>query len=109
MTQIETQLQNEVVLWKLRFIRGICIEVSRQKFYELFGQYTTFNGMLDTVIECEKSIAMRLKQNTTKMKEQQQLKLTRLRTHLWVKEEKNTRVKRQMSKLGCSRVQQMQN
>ena len=53
MTQIETQLHNEVVLWKLRFIRGICTEESRQNFYALLGQFTTFNGMLDTVIECE--------------------------------------------------------
>ena len=53
MEQIETQLHNEVILWKLRFIRGICTEESRRNFYELLGQFTTFNGMLDTVIECE--------------------------------------------------------
>lgn len=53
MEQIETQLHNEVILWKLRFIRGICTEESRKIFYELLGQFTTFNGMLDTVIECE--------------------------------------------------------
>ena len=53
MEQIETQLHNEVILWKLRFIRGICTEESRRNFYELLGQFTTFNGMLDTVIGCE--------------------------------------------------------
>ena len=53
MEQIQTQLHNEVILWKLRFIRGICTEDSRQNFYELLRQFTTFHAMLDTVIECE--------------------------------------------------------
>ena len=53
MEQIQTQLHNEVILWKLRFIRGICTQESRQNFYELLRQFTTFHGMLDTVIDCE--------------------------------------------------------
>ena len=54
MEQIQTQLQNEVILWKLRFIRGICTEGNRKHFYELLRQFITFNEMLNTVIECEK-------------------------------------------------------
>ena len=54
MEQIQTQLHNEVVLWKLRYIRGICTTESRQNFYELLGKFNSFHEMLDAIIENEK-------------------------------------------------------
>ena len=53
MEGIQTQLQNEVILWKLRLFRGICTEESRKHFYELLHQFTTLNGMLDSLIDSE--------------------------------------------------------
>ena len=53
MEGIQTQLQNEVILWKLRLFRGICTEESRKHFYELLHQFTTLNGMLDSLIDGE--------------------------------------------------------
>ncbi|XP_068694008.1 uncharacterized protein [Montipora foliosa] len=53
MEQIQTQLHNEVVLWKLRFVRGICNEESRQQLYILLKQFSVLNGMLNTIIENE--------------------------------------------------------
>lgn len=54
MEQIQTQLHNEVVLWKLRLVRGICTEESRQQFYFLLEQFSVLSEMLDTVIESER-------------------------------------------------------
>ncbi|XP_022794327.1 uncharacterized protein LOC111333072 [Stylophora pistillata] len=54
MEQIQTQLHNEVVLWKLRYIRGICTTESRQNFYELLGKFNSSHEMLDAIIENEK-------------------------------------------------------
>lgn len=51
--QSQTQLHNEVVLWKLRFVRGICNEESRQQLYILLKQFSVLNGMLNTIIESE--------------------------------------------------------
>lgn len=56
MEQIQTQLHNEVALWKLRFVRGICTEESRQQFYFLLEQFSIMSEMLDTVIESESKI-----------------------------------------------------
>ncbi|KAL9987746.1 hypothetical protein ACROYT_G002100 [Oculina patagonica] len=53
MEQIQTQLHNEVILWKLRFIRGICSTESRQNFYELLRKFNSFHEMLDAIIENE--------------------------------------------------------
>ena len=64
MEQIQTQLHNEVILWKLRCVRGICSEESRRNLYELLQQFSVFNGMLDTVIECEMKFV-----NETRLKE----------------------------------------
>lgn len=54
MEQIQTQLHNEVILWKLRFIRGICSAESRQNFYELLRKFNSFHEMLDAIIENER-------------------------------------------------------
>lgn len=65
MEQIQTQLHNEAVLWKLRFIRGICSMDSRQNFYELLRKFNSLHEMLDAIIENESKYldAMKLKQN----------------------------------------------
>ncbi|KAJ7376258.1 hypothetical protein OS493_035920 [Desmophyllum pertusum] len=54
MEQIQTQLHNEVILWKLRLIRGICNIESRQTFYELLRKFNSFHEMLDAIIENER-------------------------------------------------------
>lgn len=68
MEQIQTQLHDEVLLWKLRFIRGICSAESRQHFYELLRKFNMFHDMLDAIIENERKYidAMEPKQNTDK-------------------------------------------
>lgn len=65
MEQIQTQLHNEVILWKLRFIRGICSAESRQNFYELLRKFNSFHEMLDAIIENERKFldAIEPKQN----------------------------------------------
>lgn len=65
MEQIQTQLHNEVILWKLRFIRGICNAESRQNFYELLRKFNSFHEMLDAIIENERKFldAIEPKQN----------------------------------------------
>lgn len=65
MEQIQTQLHNEVILWKLRFIRGICSSESRQNFYELLRKFNSFHEMLDAIIENERKFldAIEPKQN----------------------------------------------
>lgn len=66
MEQIQTQLHNEVVLWKLRYVRRICFEESRRNLYELLRQFSIFNGMLETVIECEMKFV-----NETRLREEE--------------------------------------
>ena len=69
MEGMQTQLQNEVILWKLRLIRGICTEESRKYFYELLHQFTTLNGMLDSLIDGEVKYLEEVEQKLQKNEE----------------------------------------